>query len=379
MKTLFYIFLTTTLLLARFEAKPSETCEAFNNMKHSKNTNNIVLDTARNYTILKSHKGQKLILVKGENPSQRWVDENCFSSPKTENSETMRSMEEELARLEKEMKATLGSQKKHNLAKQSVRKKAKTPLNMEEELARLEKEMGKTLKPNQKKVHASKQNLLALSWHNAFCETHRYKKECKRGIGSLLRSARDETQFVLHGLWPQPRKNVYCNVSKKNIALDKKKRWRDLPSLGLDKELEKKLSVAMPGFASALHRHEWIKHGTCYGSDVNTYYAKSISLLEQFNHSSLAAFFKVSQGKRVTLTQIKKIAQKEFGKGTSKSIAIQCKKGLITEIWLQLGSGSDNLATSLKNGKKLYSRCKGGRIDKAGFTKETSRRTGFGR
>ncbi|MCF6244658.1 MAG: hypothetical protein L3J43_06440 [Sulfurovum sp.] len=341
MKTLFYIFLTTTLLLARFDATPSKTCEAFNNMKHSKNTNHIVLNTSRKYTVLKSHKGQKLILIKGVNPAQRWVDEDCFSGKKKEAGESMESMQIELARLEKEM--------------------------------------GKTLRKSEKTVHVSKQNLLALSWHNAFCETHRYKKECKRGITSLFGSRSHEEQFVLHGLWPQPRNNVYCNVSKKNISLDKRKRWRDLPSLGLDSDTKEKLSKAMPGFASALHKHEWIKHGTCYGTDANIYYTKAVSLLEQFNNSSVAAFFKISKGKRVTLTQIKKIAQKEFGKGAAKSIAIQCKGGLITELWLQLGDGSENLATLLKKGKKLYSRCKSGRIDKAGFTKETGTKAGFGR
>ena len=380
MKILFYIFVTTTLLLARYEANPSESCEAFNNMKHTKNTNNMMLDISKKYTVLKSHKGQKLILIKGANPAQRWVDGDCFKKSKTQNNETMSSMEEELARLEKEMALTLGKdKKKRTMGKNSLKKKNKTPLSMEDELARLEKEIHSNVNPKQKKSTISKQNLLALSWHNAFCETHRYKKECKRSIRSLLRSKSHEEQFVLHGLWPQPRKKVYCNVSKKDKSLDKAKRWRDLPSLALDKDTKEKLSYVMPGFASALHKHEWIKHGTCYGTDANTYYTEAISLLEQFNHSSLAAFFKISRGKRVTLTQIKKIAQKEFGKGASKSIAIQCKKGLITEIWLQLGSGSEDLATLLKRGKKLYSRCKGGIIDKAGFSKKISTKVGFGR
>lgn len=365
MKILFYIFVTTTLLLARYEANPSEACEAFNNLKHTKNTNQIILDTSKSYTILKSHKGQKLILLKDVTPAQRWVDESCFDQSKTK---TSLSMEKELARLEKEMKIALGSDnKKKNVVQSKVTKEMKTPLSMEEELARLEKDMGKTLRPNHKNISVPKQNILALSWHNAFCETHRNKKECKRGFGSLIRSKSHEEQFVLHGLWPQPRKNVYCNVDKALIYADKNRRWRDLPCLALDDKVEDILEKVMPGYASELHKHEWIKHGTCSGTDVNTYYTKAISLLKQFNNSSIAAFFKASRGKRVTLTQIKKIAQKEFGKGTAKSIAIQCKGGLITEVWLQLGSGSEDLATLLKKGKKLYSRCKSGRIDKAGF------------
>ena len=366
MKTLFYILVTTTYLLARFDSQPSKVCEAYNNMKHTKNTHHVVLDVKKSYTVLKHHKGQNLILVKGENPSQRWVDESCFDTHTAQ--ESMESMEAELARLEKEMVTTIGSNvHKPKSARPNVPKKAKVALSMDEELASLEKDLQKTLHPHQKQVTVSKQNLLALSWHNAFCETHRYKKECKRGFGSLLRSKKHDETFVLHGLWPQPRNKAYCNVSRKNKILDKKRRWDKLPSLDLDEDLKIKLSIFMPGFASYLHRHEWLKHGTCYGTDASTYYENAISLVEQFNNSSLAAFFKISRGKRVTLTQIKKIAQKEFGRGASKGIALQCKGGLITEVWLQLGSGSDDLGTLLKKGKKQYSRCKSGRIDKAGF------------
>ena len=72
------VLLLTTLLSARFTATPVQECEAFNNMKHSKNTHNIVLKIGQQYTIIKKHKGQYLTLIKGENPAQRWVDDECF-------------------------------------------------------------------------------------------------------------------------------------------------------------------------------------------------------------------------------------------------------------------------------------------------------------
>ncbi len=366
MKILFFIVTLTVYLSARYEAYASKECEAYNNMKHTKNSNHIILEKSKKYTVLKSHKGQKLILLKDENPTQRWVDEECFLEDETEI--TLTQMEEELARLEKEMAIALGKDvkaKKKPLSTKPHRTKASIPT--EEERARPEQKTEHTLGSKKKKRTRSQQNILALSWHNAFCQTHRHKKECKRGLGSFIRSKSHDNQFVLHGLWPQPRKNTYCNVSKKDKALDKAKRWSSLPSLSLDRSIREKLSLLMPGYASDLHKHEWIKHGSCYGTDANSYFATSLSLLEQFNRSSLAAFFKLNSGKRVTLTQIKKIAQKEFGRGTSKSIAIQCKRGMITEIWLQLGSGSEDLSTLLKRGKKLYSRCKGGLIDRAGF------------
>ena len=314
------------MIFARYSAVPIKECAAYNNMKHSKNTHNVTLDTAKEYRVLRAHKGQKLILIKGEQPAQRWVDESCFE------------------------------EKKENIT-------------IADELKQADKNIKENNLFTQEKFIKSKQNILALSWHNAFCETHRYKKECKRNIGDLLGSRSKETQFVLHGLWPQPRNNVYCNVDKELIYADKAKRWRDLPCLVLDDEIEDSLEKAMPGYASELHKHEWVKHGTCYGTDVNIYYADAISLLEQVNNSALGSFFKASIGKRISLKRVRQIADKSFGKDTGKSIALQCKGGLVTELWLQLGTGSEDLSTLLKKGKKLRSRCKSGRIDKAGFGK----------
>jgi len=52
----------------------------------------------------------------------------------------------------------------------------------------------------------------------------------------------------------------------------------------------------MPGFASNLHKHEWIKHGTCYGTDANTYYENAIALLHQVNDSKVGTFFSKHMG-----------------------------------------------------------------------------------
>jgi ribonuclease T2 len=68
----------------------------------------------------------------------------------------------------------------------------------------------------------------------------------------------------LHGLWPQPRSQAYCGVDERAVEQDKRRRWRDLPWERLDDDLWNRLQQAMPGTRSGLHKHEWIKHGTCY-------------------------------------------------------------------------------------------------------------------
>ena len=106
------------------------------------------------------------------------------------------------------------------------------------------------------------EHVLALSWQPAFCEYRPEKAECRAlNDGDLPVT---ETQLSLHGLWPQPEGNVYCGVPAGLVALDKASQWADLPEVALDDETREALAVAMPGTASFLERHEWIKHGTCH-------------------------------------------------------------------------------------------------------------------
>ena len=346
MRYLLLSWLFTLVVMANMDLYPSKECELFNNLKHTKNRGNEVLKLDRTYEMLKHHKGQYLLKVEYATPPQRWVDDNCL---------TLRPLRT----------SPLYGANKTTATPVAVPVKE---VVIAEELARanMNKE---TIQPEKysKKSAISKHNLLALSWHNAFCETHRYKKECKRTFGSLIRSKPSETQFVLHGLWPQPRHNVYCNVDNELKYADKAKRWRDLPCLALDEEVEDGLEAVMPGFISDLHKHEWIKHGTCYGTDVNRYYTDAIGLVNQVNSSALGTFFTQNIGKQVTLKQIRTLADKTFGRGAGNRLEIQCKGGLVTELWLHLGSGSDDLKTLLQRGKPTRSRCQKGRIDKAGF------------
>jgi len=349
MKPLYLLLLLTTLMWGRYDAYPSKECPAFNDMKHKKNTHGVHLDTGTKYTVLKHHKGQNLVLIKGGQPAQRWVDDSCFSK----------------------------SKKRTNRDDVSPAKSSVVNINDELTEAALSMSNSKHTKKYEK-VNTSKQNLLALSWHNAFCETHRYKKECKQRVFPAPKKYSDK-HFVLHGLWPQPRSKLYCDVDKALVAADKHKQWRDLPCLALDDETEKRLAKVMPGYASDLHKHEWVKHGTCYGTEADRYFRDAISLVEQLNASKVGNFFKKHISKKVTLKQVRHLFDRSFGVGAGKRVELKCKKGLVTELWLHLGSGSDDLAKLLHKGKITRSRCQGGHIDKAGFTKETGAKAGFGR
>jgi len=345
MRFLFLTLLLSFIATANMDIYPKKECELFNNLKHTKNRGHEVLNLDKPYEMLKHHKEQYLIKVEGATPSQRWVDDDCLSL--------------------RPLRGTPIYEKMHTIP---TEKKSKKAVSIEDELAKAGNHMeNKSQKSYAKSKVTSKQNLLALSWHNAFCETHRYKKECKRGLSSLLRRKASDTQFVLHGLWPQPRTNVYCLKDKKLIHADKNKRWRSIPDIGLNNTTKEALAKVMPGFKSQLHKHEWIKHGTCYGKDANTYYNDAVSLINQVNNSVLGKFFSENIGKRISLKQVRMIADRAFGIGAGNRIELQCRKGLVTELWLHLGSGKADLAALLQKGKKVRGRCKGGFIDKAGF------------
>jgi len=175
--------------------------------------------------------------------------------------------------------------------------------------------------------------LLALSWQAAFCETHRRKPEC----GNQNADRYDSTHFSLHGLWPQPIENAYCGVNMITKSLDRKKKWAMLPRPKLSRSLRNRLREVMPGTASSLDRHEWIKHGTCYSDGPEEYYAESLQLLDQVNASSFRDFIAENIGKEIDVTALKTAFDSAFGLLASKKVGFRCDRGgRLTEIWINL-------------------------------------------
>lgn len=329
-----FIILLTLSLLGREEVFPLKECPAFNNMKHTQNTHNVILNLSTKYTILRHHKGQALLLIKGEQPAQRWVDDTCFLK---ENKEVT------LDEVTQSISAMLEDKQKKSI------------------------DVLDTKRDKYKSRKVSQHTLLALSWHNAFCETKRFKKECKRPRFPMSSKVYKEQHFVLHGLWPQPKSNHYCNVDNRIMTLDKHKQWHKLPDLNLSDNVKKSLSYVMPGVASNLHKHQWVKHGTCYGTDVTRYFRDAIRLVREVNDSKVGNFFQKHIGRRVTLQQVRTVFNRSFGVGTGSRVELRCRGGLITELWLHLAGNANDIASLLKKGKVTRSRCQSGILDKAGF------------
>jgi len=197
----------------------------------------------------------------------------------------------------------------------------------------------------------STDNLLAISWQNAFCQTHQKRRECRNvKFGDYA-----ATHFTLHGLWPQPRNKVNCRGSRK---------------VRLEKSLYQELLKVMPAAKSGLQNHEWKKHGTCYGKSADAYFEDAIALVKQINASAVRELFAKNVGKTITSKNVMMAFDKAYGKGAGRKVKMMCKKGLITELQINL-NGEINpkspLDKLLKKARNAKGGCKKGKVDKAGF------------
>jgi ribonuclease T2 len=187
--------------------------------------------------------------------------------------------------------------------------------------------------------------VLALSWQPAFCEFHSTTPECR----SQNDKRYDATHLALHGLWPNVRGDSrhdyeYCGVAREIREKDRSRNWCEMPALGLSEESQKRLNPLMPGLQSCLERHEWFRHGVCSGLTADQYFEKATMLVERMAKTKLSTYIANNIGKRVSLGSLLSEFDKDFGEGSSRSLALLCdsKHGasMLTEVRLYLKKGS---------------------------------------
>ncbi|KQX40526.1 hypothetical protein ASD04_05675 [Devosia sp. Root436] len=214
------------------------------------------------------------------------------------------------------------------------------------------------------------QYILAVNWQPAFCETAPGKPECRNQRSDSF----EATNFTLHGLWPQPRDNDYCNVPARQRLASEDGDWHDLPELRLSPGLRRDLDQAMPGTQSGLDRHEWTKHGTCYGTPAEEYYADALDLMLALNTSDVAELFAGNIGRRITLAQLRQAFDDAFGPGAGERVTMDCapdgNRTIITELTIGLTgdiTGPEDFATLIAAASPTAGGCKSGMVDPAGL------------
>ncbi len=216
----------------------------------------------------------------------------------------------------------------------------------------------------------STDNLLVASWQPAFCETApgRGKTECRAlNAGETPRAA---SHFSIHGLWPQPNGTFWCGVDPDHVNQG---RWERLPEPETDGDTARELAEVMPGVASNLHRHEWIKHGSCYGAEggADEYYDDTLWLMEQLNASAVQDLFEANIGARITLEEIRAAFDDSFGAGAGDRVRLKCSSGNIQELWIHMDgvivAGDTPLGDLMRAARPVTSRCSSGHVDPAGL------------
>ncbi len=197
--------------------------------------------------------------------------------------------------------------------------------------------------------------ILAVNWYPSVCKTQNYRA-CKRMLPFW------KSNFTLHGLWPKNKE--YCNVSARAKILDKRGYW-DRIRLSLSPSLTELLIEYMPGYVSGLHKHEWVKHGSCYSDNPEVYFLDSIALVSQLNQSPIRQFFLEHRGERVATWKIRRAFDRAYFKGAGKRVKFICRKGYLTEMRINLRgtiTPQTPLYDLLKKARRVRPGCKRGMI-----------------
>jgi len=209
--------------------------------------------------------------------------------------------------------------------------------------------------------------VLTISWHPAFCETKPNLSECRAQRASDYAA----DHFSLHGLWPQD--VGYCGVGEDIIAIDEANRWDDLPPIDVSSSTRRDLDRIMPGTADNLDRHEWVLHGTCAGTNADTFFTRAIALVEEINASPVRDLLARSVSRQVSRDQLLAAFDSAFGDGAGRKVRLDCEtddsRELISELRINL-KGNAMAAIGLRDlvhpARNASAGCNGGIVDRVG-------------
>ena len=276
----------------------TKSCPAVLSIKKGTNPGNVAVEASKSYLLLGKNKDQAShywIDVPGATPTQRWVALTCGAVDGAASNT-----------------ASSGGGAAVNTSDGTVKPKPKP-------------------QPPKGGVPFY---VLALSWEPAFCKAMTGKAECKNETSASY----EASHFSLHGLWPQPRRNVFCGVDPATAALDDQHHWEQLPVPQMSAETKAALDKVMPGTQSILERHEWIKHGTCYsGGNAETFFKDQVRLINDVNSSAVQSFMAANIGKTIQTSDLRAKFDEAYGKGAGERVRVSCSKdGLFSELTIGL-------------------------------------------
>ena len=99
-----------------------------------------------------------------------------------------------------------------------------------------------------------------------------------------------------------------------------------LPAPQLDDDIRDIIQVAMPGTASFLERHEWLKHGTCHraAGGADAYFDDMLGVTDAINASEVGALLAGHVGGTVRTADIRAAFDAAFGPGAGERVQVHC-------------------------------------------------------
>lgn len=204
---------------------------------------------------------------------------------------------------------------------------------------------------------SSTSSLLALTWGPSLCTVDPSNAGCRSGhVGSLGRV------FVLHGLWPQPSSEQYCDLPRKSGGAK--------PRVALPDDLRAALETRMSD-ASVMTQHEWYAHGTCSGVSAPEYFSIAAALTDQAG-AVLTPLFAGSRD--VSARAVRAAFDARFGPGAGQRVALSCRDSraggaVVYEVRLSLprvselrGQSAVSLREGLAAGPAVPPGCGRGRV-----------------
>lgn len=177
---------------------------------------------------------------------------------------------------------------------------------------------------------SSGSSVLALTWGPSLCAADPSNKGCRTGhVAGLGKS------FVLHGLWPQPSSEQYCELPKSQAGRAK------APELPAD--LRATLQQTMSD-STMLAPHEWFAHGTCSGVTAPEYFGIATRLAKQAKEV-LDPVFGQSVGERLSSRSVRDAFDSALGSGAGQRVGLTCRRAagsdIVYEVRLSLPSVVD--------------------------------------
>lgn len=173
---------------------------------------------------------------------------------------------------------------------------------------------------------SSTSSLLTLTWGPSLCAVEPSNTGCRSGHVGRLGQV-----FVLHGLWPQPATEQYCNVPRRSGGAK--------PPVALPDDLRATLQAKMSD-AETMATHEWYAHGTCSGITAPEYFRLAATLTDQAS-TVLDPLFSRTSGSQISARAVRAAFDARFGAGAGQRVTLNCRDSgrhepLVYEVRLSL-------------------------------------------